>query len=148
METINPKIGRLDVLVNNAGVMEAKDYAESADGFEMHFVSNHLGYFLLTNLLMSKILAAQEVIINVSSIGHELAEVNSEDPNFQVRENSSMDPMLSPCRANIISRAARRTTRGSHLRSPRRLMFCFCCSDRETQEEGHRLFLSMPWPYV
>jgi NAD(P)-dependent dehydrogenase (short-subunit alcohol dehydrogenase family) len=66
--------------------MEVKNYTKSVDGFEMHFASNHLDHFLLTNLLMSKILAAQGVIINVSSTGHELAEVNFEDLNFQVRE--------------------------------------------------------------
>jgi NAD(P)-dependent dehydrogenase (short-subunit alcohol dehydrogenase family) len=46
----------------------------AADGFEMHFASNHLGYFLLGNLLMGKIIAAKGVVTNVSSTGHELAE--------------------------------------------------------------------------
>jgi NAD(P)-dependent dehydrogenase (short-subunit alcohol dehydrogenase family) len=86
-KTINSSIDRLDVLVNNAGVMAIKDYTKSADGFEMNFASNHLGHFLLTNLLMSKILAANGVAINISSTGHELAEFNFEDPNFQVSEN-------------------------------------------------------------
>jgi NAD(P)-dependent dehydrogenase (short-subunit alcohol dehydrogenase family) len=85
-KTINSSIDRLDVLVNNAGVMAIKDYTKSADGFEMQFASNHLGHFLLTNLLMSKIVAAKGVVINVSSTGHELGEVNFEDPNFQVCE--------------------------------------------------------------
>ena len=83
-EKINSSINGLDVLVNNAGVMAIKDYTKSVDGFEMHFASNHLGHFLLTNLLMSKIIAAKGVIVNVSSTAHELAEVNFDDPNFQV----------------------------------------------------------------
>lgn len=90
-KTVNSMIDQLDVVVNNAGVMAIKDYTKSADGFEMQFASNHLGHFLLTNLLMSKIIAATGVIINVSSKGHELAEVNFEDPNFQVRETSSTE---------------------------------------------------------
>jgi NAD(P)-dependent dehydrogenase (short-subunit alcohol dehydrogenase family) len=82
-KTINSSIDRLDVLVNNAGVMAIKDYTKSADGFEMHFASNHLGHFLLTNLLMSNILAANGVAINISSTGHELAESTSRIQTFR-----------------------------------------------------------------
>lgn len=83
-DTINNTIETLDVLVNNAGVMAIKTYTTSVDGFEMHFASNHLGHFLLTNLLMDKIIAAKGVVINVTSTGYTLAEVNFEDPNFEV----------------------------------------------------------------
>ena len=89
-EKIKANIDRLDVLVNNAGVMAIKDYTKSVDGFEMHFASNHLGHFLLTNLLMNKIIAAKGAIINVSSTAHELAEVNFDDPNFQVFDTNFM----------------------------------------------------------
>ena len=68
-ETINGKVAVLDVLINNAGVMAIKKYTTSADGFEMQFATNYLGHFLLTNLLMSKIVAAKGVVINVSSTG-------------------------------------------------------------------------------
>ena len=47
----------LDVLVNNAGIM-AVPYAQTEDGLESQFQANHLGHFLLTNLLMPKLLAA------------------------------------------------------------------------------------------
>ena len=77
-------VDRIDALVNNAGVMAIKDYTESKDGVEMHFAANHLGHFLLTNLLMDLIVDAKGVVVNVSSTGYELAEVNFEDPNFQV----------------------------------------------------------------
>ncbi len=45
------KYNRLDVLVNNAGATFS-ERQQSADGIEMTFALNHLGYFLLTNLLL------------------------------------------------------------------------------------------------
>ena len=45
--------GRLDVLVNNAGVYMDTPAPKTQDGFEMHFGVNHLGHFLLTNMLLN-----------------------------------------------------------------------------------------------
>lgn len=56
----------LDVLVNNAGLAGAR--GQTKDGFELTFGTNHLGPFLLTNLLLPRILASpQGRIVNVSS---------------------------------------------------------------------------------
>ena len=60
----------IDVLINNAGVM-ACPFMATKDGFEMQFGTNHLGHFLLTNLLMPAIRSGQNPrIINLSSAGH------------------------------------------------------------------------------
>uniref|UniRef100_A0ACD5XQ48 Uncharacterized protein n=1 Tax=Avena sativa TaxID=4498 RepID=A0ACD5XQ48_AVESA len=68
----------LNILINNAGVM-AIPYTLSKDGIEMQFATNHVGHFLLTNLLletMKKTSRESNVegrIVNVSSEGHRFA---------------------------------------------------------------------------
>ena len=64
---------RLDVLVNNAGAFFLYR-RESADGIEMTFALNHLGYFLLTGLLLDLLLASAPArIVNISSSSHRQA---------------------------------------------------------------------------
>ncbi len=61
---------RLDVLVNNVGA-KFTSRLHTVDGFEMTFALNHLGYFLLTNLLLEELKASRQGrIINVSSGAH------------------------------------------------------------------------------
>lgn len=67
---MNEKLDRLDILVNNAGLMQIP-YWKTAQGFEMQFGVNHLGHFLLTNLLVDLMKKANSArIINVSSLTH------------------------------------------------------------------------------
>jgi len=86
---INAAFPKIDYVFNTAGVMAVPTYQTSKEGVEMQFASNHLGHFLLTNLIMPKILAAGEGsrIINVSSTGFEMGGVNFEDVNYNVRDN-------------------------------------------------------------
>ena len=61
---------RIDVLVNNAGLFSPK-YRLSADGFELTFAVNHLAPFLLTNLLLDRLLASAPArIVTVASEAH------------------------------------------------------------------------------
>ena len=53
-EEINAKEERIDVLLNNAGVMTCPHF-KTEDGFEMQIGTNHFGHFLFTNLLLDKI---------------------------------------------------------------------------------------------
>lgn len=72
----------IDVVINNAAIM-ACPYAVTEDGFETQFATNHLSHFLLTNLLMPKILlGANKRIVNVSSWGHVRSGVRFGDVNF------------------------------------------------------------------
>jgi len=76
---------KIDILINNAGVMAIKDYTKSKDGFEMQLAANHIGHFLLTNLIMDKLVAAGNArVVNVTSMGYETEEFRFDDYNFQV----------------------------------------------------------------
>lgn len=64
------RLPRLDVLLNNAGAIFLSN-RRSVDGLEMTFALNHIGYFLLTTLLLDRLReSAQARIINVSSSSH------------------------------------------------------------------------------
>jgi NAD(P)-dependent dehydrogenase (short-subunit alcohol dehydrogenase family) len=70
---------RLDVLVNNAGTMLVSRQ-ETADHLETTFAVNHLGYFLLTNLLLDVLIASAPArIINVCSDAHVGRELDFDD---------------------------------------------------------------------
>ncbi|MFD8778458.1 oxidoreductase [Streptomyces sp. NPDC059916] len=60
--------GDLDLLINNAGVMNIPE-AATKDGFEMQFGTNHLGHFALTNLLLPHI---TDRVVTVSSGAHKM----------------------------------------------------------------------------
>ena len=91
----------IDVLINNAGVM-ACPFMTTKDGFEMQFGTNHIGHFLLTNLLMPVIRSGQKPrIINLSSAGHTHADVSLDDPNFETSEYNAWESYGRSKSANI-----------------------------------------------
>ena len=74
---------RIDILINNAGVFN-NAYTKSADGFELTFAINHLGHFLLTNLLLDRIKEAPSArIVNVSSGAYRRAQIDFNDLNLE-----------------------------------------------------------------
>jgi len=81
----NDKYTKLDVLINNAGLMYP-DKKITEDGFELTFQTNHLSHFLLTHLVLDKLKQAPKArIIVLSSEGHKLGKF---DPaNFNAEKN-------------------------------------------------------------
>lgn len=76
----NARYPRLDVLVNNAGLLFGAERALSPDGNELGVATNHLGPFLLTALLLDKLKASPAArIVNVASLAHKYARPNLAD---------------------------------------------------------------------
>ncbi|XP_041652716.1 dehydrogenase/reductase SDR family member 13-like [Cheilinus undulatus] len=73
-ETFLESESRLDLLINNAGIfMQGK----TEDGFGMMFGVNHLGHFLLTNLLLDRLKTSQPSrVVNVSSLAHNFGKID------------------------------------------------------------------------
>jgi NAD(P)-dependent dehydrogenase (short-subunit alcohol dehydrogenase family) len=91
---------RFDLVIANAGVM-ATPFGKTMDGFETQFGTNHLGHFVLSNRITSLIQPGGR-LINLSSAGHRISNVNLEDHNF---DRTPYDPMVAYGRsktANIL----------------------------------------------
>jgi NAD(P)-dependent dehydrogenase (short-subunit alcohol dehydrogenase family) len=69
-----------DVIIANAGVM-ACPQGKTADGFETQFGTNHLGHFVFVNKLVP-LLKSGGRIVTLSSAGHQISDVDLDDPNF------------------------------------------------------------------
>lgn len=79
----------IDLVINNAGVMNIPERTLTPEGVELHLATNHVGPFLLTNLIMPKLIAAAKGapkgtvrIINISSLGVFLSALRPSDMNF------------------------------------------------------------------
>ena len=76
---------RLDLLINNAGVM-ACPQGKTSDGFELQFGSNHVGHFLMTCLLVPALRRGTAArVVSLSSRGHHMSPVVFEDISFEHR---------------------------------------------------------------
>lgn len=105
---------RLDLLVNNAGLM-AVDESRTAQGFEMQFGVNHLGHFVLTGLLLPRLLATPGSRVGtMSSMGHRGAR-SEPNPGLE-RPYDRWQSYFSSKLANLLFTAAlqsRLTTAGA-----------------------------------
>lgn len=77
---------RLDILINNAGVMMCP-FSKTIDGFEIQMGVNHLGHFALTGLLMPLLKKTiNSRIVVTSSVAHKTGNINFEDLNWEKRK--------------------------------------------------------------
>ncbi len=80
------KYDRLDLLINNAGVM-IPPYSKTEDGFELQFGTNHLGHFALVAQLMELLQNTENSrIVNVSSGAHKYGNINFDDLTWEKRK--------------------------------------------------------------
>jgi NAD(P)-dependent dehydrogenase (short-subunit alcohol dehydrogenase family) len=80
---LNQTLDRIDVLINNAGLV-LNERQVTPDGYEHVFAVNHLAPFLLTNLLRPKLTASAPArVITVSSDAHTAARLDLDDPNLE-----------------------------------------------------------------
>ena len=101
-DDVRQRVATIDILVNNAGVMYTP-YERTVDGFEMQFGTNHLGHFLLTNLLLPPVLAAAPArIVNLSSGGHRGSDIIWDDPNYERRPYDKFEAYGQSKTANIL----------------------------------------------
>ncbi|QQR39344.1 SDR family oxidoreductase [Devosia rhizoryzae] len=81
---------RLDILINNAGVMAPRQRQTTADGFELQFGTNHLAHFALTGRLLPLLLKAQAPrVVSVASIAARFGQINFAD----LQHERSYSPM-------------------------------------------------------
>jgi NAD(P)-dependent dehydrogenase (short-subunit alcohol dehydrogenase family) len=78
-EEVLSRHARLDVVINNAGVM-GTPYRQTADGFELQMATNHLGHFALTGLLLDRIVTTERSrVVTVSSHMHRMGRLRPDD---------------------------------------------------------------------
>ena len=72
----------IDILINNAAIMASPE-ARVGDGWESQFATNHLGHYVLTNLLWPALVADGGArVVALSSTGHKLSPLRFDDPQF------------------------------------------------------------------
>ena len=85
-EAFKARFDRLDLLINNAGVMMPPTRQETEDGFEIQFGTNHLGHFTLTLMLLDRLTAtAGSRVVNVSSSAQNVGKLDLDDLQWTKR---------------------------------------------------------------
>ena len=93
---------RLDLLINNAGVM-MPPLSRTKQGFELQFGVNHLGHFALTGLLLERLVATPNArVVNVSSQAHRQGKMVFDDLNWRTRSYSKSGAYGQSKLANLL----------------------------------------------
>ncbi|PRQ02075.1 oxidoreductase [Enhygromyxa salina] len=99
---VHERFDRLDLLINNAGVM-VPPYSTTKQGFELQLGVNHLGHFALTGRLLGLLLATPGArVVNVSSGAHYGGKLNFDDLDFEARRYKPMRAYSQSKLANLL----------------------------------------------
>lgn len=92
----------IDILINSAGVMGIQERTLTKDGIELTFATNHIGHWLLSCLIMPKLIKAAETndrgatrIVNVTSGSPIIASMRWSDMNFD-KKNKDLPEVEQP----------------------------------------------------
>ncbi|XP_054913921.1 retinol dehydrogenase 13-like [Poeciliopsis prolifica] len=101
-ERINQEEKSVDILINNAGVMRCPE-GKTEDGFDMQLGVNHLGHFLLTNLLLEKLRdSAPSRVINLASLAHIVGKIDFDDLNWERKKFDTKQAYCQSKLANVL----------------------------------------------
>ncbi len=117
-DQVNQDYSRLDLLINNAGVM-IPPYGKTAEGFELQMGTNHLGHFALTGRLIEMIRSTPESrVVSVSSMAHKGGNIDFSDLHWEHRKYKPWKAYGDSKIANlyfIFGLANRLAAEGSHV---------------------------------
>lgn len=98
---VSADFDRLDVLINNAGIMMCP-YSKTKDGFEIQMGTNHLGHFALTGHLLPLLKTTENArIVNLASIAHRGGNLDFSDLNWETRPYKTMRAYSDSKLANL-----------------------------------------------
>jgi NAD(P)-dependent dehydrogenase (short-subunit alcohol dehydrogenase family) len=89
-----------DLVIANAGVM-ATPLWRTVEGFEGQFGTNHLGHFVLVNQIAS-LMPPGARLVNLASVGHQFADIDLDDPNYERREYDPIAAYGGSKTANVL----------------------------------------------
>lgn len=97
------KYTKLDLLINNAGVVNLKDREETRSGLEMHMATNHYGHFALTGLLMPFIKKSEKArVVTMSSGAYRSGTIDFDDLNWTKRKYDRLKSYGDSKLANLL----------------------------------------------
>lgn len=103
VEEFKSKYDRLDILMNNAGVVNLAEKSVTHEGYEMHMATNHYGHFALTGLLFEVLTRTPgSRVVTMSSGAYKQGNIDFEDLNWDMRKYNRIKSYGDSKLANLL----------------------------------------------